>query len=62
MNNKVSEIMKFILCAGIVIGAPFLASAAVDVAVAKVEHSLEVTACKKIADLDNLPEHCIDKD
>lgn len=58
MNNKVSQVMKFIVCAGIVIGAPFLASAAIDSLTAKVEHHLEVAACEKTAALDKITKEC----
>lgn len=58
MNNKVSQVMKFIVCAGIVIGAPFVASFAVDVAVKKVEHHMQIAACEKTAQLDKITKEC----
>jgi len=58
MNNKVSQVMKFIVCAGIVIGAPFLASAAVDSLIVKLNRELEIAACEKTAALDKIIKEC----
>lgn len=58
MNNKVSQVMKFIVCAGIVIGAPFLASAAIDSLTAKIEYQMQIAACEKTAALDKITKEC----
>ena len=58
MNNKVSQVMKFVVCAGIVIGAPLVAASAVNFTTVEVEHYLEVAACKKAAQLDQIVKEC----
>lgn len=49
---------KFIFCAGVLFCAPFVASFAVDVAVAKVEHHMQIAACEKTAALDKIIKEC----
>jgi hypothetical protein len=58
VNSKVSQVMKFIACAGIVIGAPFVASFAVDATVAKIEYHMQIAACEKTAALDQITKEC----
>lgn len=50
--------MKFIVCAGIVIGAPFAASFAVDSLTVKVNNWLDVTGCERIAKLEKITMKC----
>lgn len=58
MNNKVSQVMKFIACAAVIAGAPFLASVAVYSAITEVDKTLEIAACQRAAALDKITKEC----
>lgn len=58
MNNIVSTFAKLCACCAVFIGAPLVAASAVNFTTAKVESYLEVAACEKTAQLDQIIKEC----
>lgn len=56
--NKVREIAKFILCMGIITGAPFIAAAVIDFVTIKIENQLKITSCERATALNKVSTVC----
>jgi hypothetical protein len=53
MNNIISTFAKICACTAVVIGAPLIASSAIDFATTELNKELEYRACLRTAELDN---------
>lgn len=53
MNNIVSAFAKFAACTAVIIGAPLIASSAIDFTTTELNKELEYRACLRTAELDN---------
>lgn len=54
MNNIVSAFAKICACTAVLIGAPLIASSAVDFTTTELNKELEYRACLRTAQLDNI--------
>lgn len=54
MNSIISAFAKFAACTAVLIGAPLIASSAVDFTTKQINAELNYRACLRVAELDNI--------